>query len=108
MRHQIYIFSLIPAIVQFCPIKKTDMISSRSKKKKLYSDSKAKPLVQHIFSWATGIHLELYLTLLFGGTFLAIFLFSEDVLLEELSKAMLIVCLLSLFRFLGSNSNNLK
>lgn len=80
------------------------MISSQSKDQDLTA-SKRGILAKTI----AGINFELYLSLFFGLSFLIILMYSRDVLLIELSKAMLIICIISLFRFLPSgpgNSNN--
>ncbi|WP_457911554.1 hypothetical protein [Salegentibacter sp. HM20] len=75
------------------------MIPSNSKKTNFSSKSIKESVEQ--------LNLELLITLFIGGMFLALFLLSGEVLLEELSKAILIITLLSLFRFIKPNSNNL-
>ncbi|MDT0688798.1 hypothetical protein RM549_03330 [Salegentibacter sp. F188] len=83
------------------------MISSSSKKRNLSSETSKVSFVQQLSSWTSTLNLELFFSLFLGGIFLAIFIFSDNVLLEELSKAMIIITFLSLFRFLKPNSNNL-
>lgn len=84
------------------------MISNSSKKANFSSESIETRVEQPVYNKVSTLNLELLITLSIGGFFLAVFFLSGDILLEELSKAVLIITLLSLFRFLKPNSNNLK
>lgn len=84
------------------------MISNSSKKAHFSSESIETRVEEPVYNKVSALNPELLITLAIGGFFLAVFFLSGDTLLEELSKAILIITLLSLFRFIKPNSNNLK
>lgn len=84
------------------------MISNSSKKVNFSSESIKTRVEQPVYNKITALNLELLITLIIGGIFLVVFFLSGDIILEELSKAILIITVLSLFRILKPNSHNIK
>lgn len=84
------------------------MISSSSENRNLSSDPQTRNFWQYAFKRISDVNLNLYLIIFIGGIFLYLLFSSENALLEELSKAMIIITLLVLLRFLSPNSTNLK